>query len=345
MTDGKVASIHMPDLESLVSQDDINQLNCRTTQILTFVASRTCWADLLMYCSLESTLDIFRHCYIHHEYRWSYRTRYVNEKDLALLGFDLIDIPQWAVDDFRRDLPGIVSAGHAVLVHLPRGYFGYWRDFLTRFSVPVAEHMDLHSFLVCGIDPVTGDLTVVDNANQAHAFQRYTLSAAELDAALSADPGRCLVGNVVVKNRGGEPDITGLLRRYTDLMAAFDDSFEIYDRMAESLSTERHTFAETYQSPAVNSLAILAGSRSFFSRFLALTSHSAPVKQVFAANAVTITRVLNRASQYHAGVGGVPMDALRRQLSQLRRREQQALRVLKTDLGRSPIGVVPKEGT
>ncbi|GAA4958517.1 hypothetical protein [Actinoplanes utahensis] len=344
MTDGKTTSTYLPDLESLVSQDDLNQLNCRTTQILTFAASRTRWADLLMYCSLECTLDVFRHCYLRNEYRWSYRTRYVNENDLALLGFDLIHIPQWDVDDFRRDLPGIVSAGHAVLVHLPRGHFAYWRDFLTRFSVPVAEHMDLHSFLVCGIDPA-GDLTVVDNANQAHAFQRYILSAAELDTALSADAGRCLVGNLVVKDRRDEPDIAGLLRRYTDLMTAFDDSFEIYDRMAESLSMERITAAETYQSPAVNSLAILAGSRSFFSRFLALTSHSVAVKQIFAANAEAITRVLNRASQYHAGVGGVSMDALRRQLSQLRRRERQALHLLKTDLGRSPIGVVPREGT
>ncbi len=331
-------------VDAVRNQDPIDQLNCRKLQILSYVASCTPLSDLLMYCALEPTFDVFRHCYLRARYRWSYPARYVNDEDLALLGFEVIHIPQWDLADFRRDLPGIVAGGHPVFMHAPRGHFGYWAEFMARVNVPPAEHFELHSFMVCGTDTASGDLLVLDNPNSTHRFQRYTLSAGELSKAFADDPDRCLVSNVILVRRRPEPDIDRIIERYTRFVADIDDRFELYDRLAESLPAERDAYPETYQLPAINALAVLAGSREFFRRFLAHTSHSPDVTRAFTANAQAITRTLNRASQYHLGVGSVGIDAIQRQLRLLRSAEQRSVALLKRDVLRSGVEIRRPEG-
>jgi len=138
-------------------------------------------------------------------------------------------------------------------------------------------------------------------------------------------------------SRCGEPDLPGFTERYRSFIERHDDGFELYDLIAERLPGERSEFALTYQAPSVNSLAILAGTRDFFSRFLAMTTHSDQVRRYVGQTATLLSRLMGAATRYHQGDLTVSVDNLRRDLHLAQGREAQGMRLLKKEIGRTQV--------
>jgi hypothetical protein len=128
--------------------------------------------------------------------------------------------------------------------------------------------------------------------------------------------------------RVADPDLPAFEAGYREFLAGFADDFEIYDIIGDNLVSERAAVAGTYRAPGVNSLALLAGARDMFGRFLAHTTHGERVRAAYARNARLTTVLLDRVSAFHAGLPALPADRIRQGLAALRRRELEAARLL-----------------
>lgn len=330
-------------IEGIVNQDRVNHINCRKGQVLAFVASRTRWSDLLLYGALGSTFDVYRHCYLRRGYRWDFPTPYVVDPDLALLGYFSGQLPKVELDEVRARLPEYLAGDQPVLFMAPRADFAYWVDFMRRTGTIAAEYRELHSFMVCGISQRGDVVLVVDNTTDNHEFRRFPIPMADIERGYEREPQRWFLQCQTLR-RIGEPDLAGFADRYRALVDAHDDGFEIYDLIADGLPGERAEIAETYRTPSVNSLALLAGSRGMFARFLRLTSHGPAVAERYEQIAALATAAQERAGRFHGGSSDVSLDRLRRDLHLLRVREQRALRALRDDLPRGPVTFTSPSG-
>jgi hypothetical protein len=219
----------------------------------------------------------------------------------------------------------------------PRGYFDYWIDFMRRHGTVDEEYFELHSFMACGITGPAGDVVIMDNTTESHEFQPFVVPWRAFAAGYVRDPDRWFLDCVALDQRRHEPDFAGFAAKYQTFVEDLHGGFEIYDMVADSFAAERAVYPESYRVPSINSLALLAGGRDFFCRFLRHTSHAPQVKRAFAANARLIVAVLHQASQYHANMPGVSPDEIRRRLQLLRVHEERAVRLLKEDLLRSGV--------
>jgi hypothetical protein len=323
-------------VDDIVNQDRVNHLNCRKGQVLAVVASRTPWSDLLLYGALGATFDVYRHCFRRGGYRWDFPAPYVVDGDLALLGFSAPQLAKLELTDVRAALPQFVARDQPVFFNAPREDFGYWVDFMRRTGTVRAEYRELHSFLVGGISADGETVLIVDNTTDNHQFQRFEIPMADLAAGYAREPKRWFLDCQALL-RTGEPDFAGFAERYRAFVENWRDGFEIYDLIADSLQSERTRFEHTYQTPSVNSLALLAGSRGMFQRFLRRTAAHPGVAQRYERLAAAITLLQDQAARYHGGAAGVSLDDLRRDLHAARVREQDAARALRDDLRDRPV--------
>ncbi len=327
-------------VDGIVNQDRANHLNCRKGQLLAVVASRTRWSDLLLYGALGDTFAIHRHCFRRGGYRWDFPAPYVVADDLALLGYDAPQLAKLELDDVRAALPEFVARDQPVFFNAPRADFGYWVDFMRRTGTVAAEYRELHSYLVAGISVDGTTVLIVDNTTDNHQFRRYEIPMADLAAGYAREPERWFL-DCQALIRTGEPDVAGFVARYRSFAGAWRDGFEIYDLIADSLPGERERFEHTYQTPSVNSLALLAGSRGMFVRFLRLTTHDPRLAARYERLAAAITLLQDQAARYHGGAGDVTLGDLRRDLQAVRLREQEAARLLRADLPAADALAVP----
>ncbi|WP_432840296.1 hypothetical protein [Dactylosporangium sp. CA-092794] len=323
-------------VDAIVNRDRVNHLNCRKAQVLAFVAGRSPWWELLLHGALGSTFDVYRHCYRRKGYRWDYPAPYVRDEDLAALGWFCGRQARADLDEVRAALPQYLANDQPVLFMAPRADFPYWVDFMRRHGTIEAEYRELHSFMVCGLSADGETVLIVDNTTDNHEYTSFLIPMADLAAGYAREPERWFTDCQTLL-RVGEPDLAELALRYHAAVSGYADRFEIYELIADSLPVERAAIAETYRTPSVNSLALLAGSRTMFCRFLRRTSHAPEVPARYERLAAAIGAAQERAGRYHAGAAGVSLDELRRRLRALRAQEEQAARALRDDLRRAPV--------
>lgn len=325
--------ICIPDITRIRTQDPNNHLPCRKSQLLAYVAGRTRWSDLLMYRALGSTAAIYRHCHLRGRDRWAFETPYVTEGDLRLLGFELLSAGTVDLDRFESGLPEFVAAGRPVFFYAPRNHWPYWMEFMRRVGTVPEEYRLLHSFFVCGASGT--EVLLVDNTSDDHEYFPLAVEWDVLREGYAREPERWFVDCSTIVRVSG-PDLDGFESAYRAFLARFRDGFQLYDLIGESLVVERTSDDAVYRAPGVNSLALLAGSRALFSRFLALTRHSAQVRTAYARVADLCAGLSDQVNAFHAGTPTLSADRIRTALTRLRECEQQAARLLTSDAARLP---------
>lgn len=320
--------VHMtelPGVDRIRTRDPNNHMNCRKTQLLAYVGGRTPWSDLLMYRALGSTSAIHRHCYLRGGDRWAFDAPYVSDGDLRLLGFELFSAGTVDLALFESGLPVFLAAGQPVFFYAPRHHFPYWVEFMRRVGTLPEEYELLHSFLVCGTSGT--DVLLVDNISPDHEYFSLTVGWDVLRDGYALDPDRWFTGCATVR-QVSEPDRDGFEAAYRAFLAGFRDGFELYDVVGDNLVVERASGVTPYRASGVNSLALLAGSRALFCRFLAHTEHGEPVRASYARIAQLAGALSDRVTAFQAGLPTLPADRIRRGLTHLRRLERQAARLL-----------------
>jgi hypothetical protein len=334
--------IELPGVDRIRTRDPNNHLHCRKTQLLAYVGSRTPWSDLLMYRALGSTSAVHRHCHLRGGDRWAYDTPYVNDDDLRLLGFEVLSAKAVDLDRFESGLTDFLAAGQPVFFYAPRHHFPHWVEFMRRAGTLPEEYRLLHSFLVCGASGT--DVLLVDNTADDHEYFPLTVGWDLLRDGYAREPERWFTGCATVR-QVAEPDRDGFEDAYRAFLAGFRDGFELYDVIGDNLVVERTSVAATYRAPGVNGMALLAGSRTLFCRFLALTEHGERVRAAYARIAQLATVLSDRVTAFQAGLPALPADRIRRGLTQLRLHEQRAARLLVDEAAALPqILPVPASG-
>lgn len=314
----------LPGVDRIRTRDPNNHLHCRKSQLLAYVGGLTPWSDLLMYRALGSTQAIHRHCYLGRQDRWAFDTPYVTDDDLRLLGFEVFSAGTVDLARFESGLTRFLAAGQPVFFYAPRNHFPYWADFMRRAGTLPEEYGLLHSFLVCGASGT--DVLLVDNTADDHEYFPLTVGWDVLRDGHAREPDRWFTGCATVR-KVSEPDREGFEAAYRAFTAGFRDGFELYDIIGDSLVMERAS-AATYRAPGVNSLALLAGSRTLFRRFLGCTGHGEQVRAAYTRIARLATGLSDRVAAFQAGLPALPADRIRRGLTHLRQLEQQAARLL-----------------
>ncbi|WP_371484163.1 hypothetical protein [Kitasatospora sp. NBC_00315] len=325
--------IRMPDIDRIRTQDPNNHLHCRRAQLLAYVAGSTSWSDLLMYRALGSTAAVYRHCHLRGKDRWAFETPYVTEGDLRLLGFELLSAGTVDIDRFRSGLPEFLASGHPVFFYAPRHHFPHWVEFMRRVGTVAEDHRLLHSFLVCGASST--EVLLLDNTSDDHEYFPLTVGWDVLREGYAREPERWFVDCSTAVLRS-VPDLDGFESAYRGFLARFRDGFQIYDLIGESLVAERASADAVYRAPGVNSIALLAGSRTLFSRFLALTRHGEQVRAAYAGVARLATVLSEQINAFHAGTPTLSADRIRSGLAELRQREQRAAALLTDEAARLP---------
>ncbi|WP_030548326.1 hypothetical protein [Streptomyces albus] len=323
----------LPDVHRIRTRDPNNHLHCRKGQLLAYAGSRTPWSDLLMYGALGSTAAIHRHCYLRGGDRWAFDTPYVTDDDLRLLGFEVFSAGTVALPLFEAGAAEFLAAGQPVFFYAPRHHFPYWVEFMRRVGTVPEEYGLPHSFLVCGVSGT--DVLLVDNIADDHEYFTVTVGWDVLREGYAREPGRWFTGCVTVE-QVSEPDREGFEAAYRAFLNGFRDGFELYDIVAGNLVLERASNVALYRAPGVNSLALLAGSRALFRRFLELTEHSEPVRAAYTRIARLAAALSDRVSAFQAGQPAPPADRLRHGLAQLRLLEQRAARLLADEAAALP---------
>ncbi|MDT0269443.1 hypothetical protein RM844_24480 [Streptomyces sp. DSM 44915] len=318
--------IRLPGVERIRTLDPNNHLHCRKAQYLSYAGSRTPWSDLLMYGALGSTAAVHRHCYLRGGDRWSYETPYVTDADLRLLGFEVSSVGTVDLPRFVAGLPELLAAGQPAFFYAPRYHFPHWVEFMRRTGTIPEEYRLLHSFLVCGVSGE--DVLLVDNTADDHEYFPLAVGWDVLRDGHAREPERWFTGCATVR-QVGEPDRDGFEAGYRAFLAGFRDGFELYDVVGDGLVVERAAHgAAAYRAPGVNSLALLAGSRSLFCRFLSHTAHGEPVRAAYARIARLAVGLTDRVQAFLAGLSALSADQIRRGLAHLRLLEQRAARLL-----------------
>lgn len=315
----------LPGVERIRTRDPNNHLHCRKTQLLAYVGGHTPWSDLLMYGALGSTSAIYRHCYLRGEDRWAFDTPYVTDADLRLLGFEVFSAGTVDLARFESGVTEFLAAGQPVFFYAPRHHFPYWVEFMRRVGTVPEEYELLHSFFVCGASAT--EVLLLDNIADDHEYFPVSVRWDVLREGYSREPERWFTGCATVR-QVSDPDRDGFEAAYRAFLAGFRDDFELYDAIGDNLVAGRASVTATYRAPGVNSLALLAGSRSLFCRFLAHTGHGERVRAAYARIAQLATVLADRVSAFQEGLPALPADRIRRGLAQLRLREQQAARLL-----------------
>lgn len=322
------------DLDLLVNRDHHNQMHCRTMQLYTMVGRCAPAAELLMYRALEPTRDIHHHSYVKAADRWSYVSGYVNDgQDLALLGFAVDTTPKLSLDDAVGFLRTVIDGDQPVSFYAPRGHFDFWVERMRRDGTPPEMYLDLHSFMCCGITEDAEALLIVDNTS-ANVLHPYVVPFDTVTRGYASDPSRWFLVCQSVRRLDDTPDIAAIEARYVDWIGGYRDTFGLYEVIADSFVGERDSYPDPFRRPSLTSLALLAGSRDFFSRFLTRTAHVTEVVSAFAANADMLITLLNLTSRVQDGTGPVGADELRGMLIAMQARERSALRELQADLER-----------
>jgi hypothetical protein len=318
-------TITLPGVESIRTRDPNNHLHCRKTQLLAYAGAHTPWSDLLMYGALGSSAAVHRHCHLRGEDRWAFDTPYINDDDLRLLGFEVFSAGKVTLAQFESGLPVFLAAGQPVFFYAPRHHFPYWVDFMDRVGTVPEEYGLLHSFLVCG----TGDdgILLVDNNSPGHEHFPVTVGWDLLREGYALEPDRWFTGCVTLR-KVSEPDRDGFEAAYRAFLDGYRDGFDLYDVIGDNLVVERATVSATYRAPGVNALALMAGSRALFCRFLAHTTHGEQVHAAYARVARLAAVLSDRVTAFQQGLPALPADRIRRGLAQLRLREQRAARLL-----------------
>ena len=317
--------IALPDLDLIRTRDPNNHLPCRKSQLLAYVSGRARWSDLLMYRALGSTSAVHRHCHLHDGDRWTFETPYGDHDDLRLLGFEVYSAGTVDLPLFEWGLADLLAAGQPVLFCAPRHHFPHWLEFMRRAGTAPEEYGLPHSYLVCGASDT--DLLLVDDATDDHEYRPLTVSRDVLRQGYAREPERWFTDCATVRQVTG-PDLDSFEAAYRAFLAGFDDGFELYDVIGDNLAVERASATATHRAPGVNSMALLAGSRVLFCRFLAHTAHGGAVRAAYARVAQLTTVLSDRVTAFQAGLPDLPVDRIRRCLTQLRLREQQAARLL-----------------
>ncbi|MEU8348744.1 hypothetical protein, partial [Streptomyces sp. NPDC048845] len=179
------------------------------------------------------------------------------------------------------------------------------------------------------------DVLLIDNTDDDHEYFSLTVSWDVLRDGYAREPERWSTGYTTVRQVSG-PDRDGFEAAYRAFLASFRDGFELYDVVGDNLLVERASDASAYRTPSVNSLALLAGSRALFCRFLAHTGHSERVRATYTRVAELAAVLSDRVRAFQSGLDALPADRIRRGLAQLRQREQQAARLLVDEAARIP---------
>ncbi|WP_344602188.1 hypothetical protein [Streptomyces glaucus] len=317
--------IKLSGVDLIRTRDPNNHLHCRKTQLLAYVGGRTRWSDLLMYGALGSTSAIHRHCYLRGEDRWAFDAPYVTDDDLRLLGFEVLSAGTVDLARFESGVTEFLATGQPVFFYAPRHHFPYWVEFMRRVGTLPEEYRLLHSFLLCGTSST--EVLLVDNVTDDHEYVPLTVSWDVLRDGYAREPERWFTDCATVRRTSG-PDRAGFEAAYRTFLAGFGDGFELYDVIGDNLVVERASATAAYRAPGVNSLALLAGSRTLFSRFLALTAHGEEVRSAYARIAQLATVLSDRVTAFQVGLPALSADRIRRGLERLRQLEQQAARRL-----------------
>ncbi|MFJ6216691.1 hypothetical protein ACIQGZ_25680 [Streptomyces sp. NPDC092296] len=320
-------------MDRIRTQDPNNHLHCRKSQLLAYVGGCTPWSDLLMYGALGSTSAIYRHCHLRGGDRWAFDTPYVTDGDLRLLGFEVLSAETVDLAHFESGLAEFLALGQPVLFYAPRHHFPYWVEFMRQVGTVPEEYELLHSFLVCGAS--TTDVLLVDNVADDHEYFPLTVGWDVVRDGYAREPERWFTGCATVR-QVSDPDRDGFEAAYRAFLAGFRDGFELYDVIGDNLVMERASVTALYRAPGVNSLALLAGSRAMFCRFLAHTRHSEQVRAAYAGIAQLAAVLSDRVSAFQTGLQALSADQIRRGLAHLRLREQQAARLLRDEAAGLP---------
>jgi hypothetical protein len=156
---------------------------------------------------------------------------------------------------------------------------------------------------------------------------------AQLREGRAADPDRWFVDNVVV-SRVGDPDPAPFARMHAAFVADHEDEFELYEVIAEQLVSEREMYPEAYRVPGINALALVAGSRRMFTRYLQLTNDDTGLLRSWEAVSRSALHALAAVSAFHAGDDG-RLSPVQAQLRRLAAAERGALRELRRSAANS----------
>jgi hypothetical protein len=279
--------------------DPVNHLNCRSGQLLAHATKISQHHELLFWNAFESCESVFRHCFVEKEYRWSYRTRYINHEDVRSLGIDLEEFDKIDLETFKSSLKTLANSNHIGIFYAPRGYFKYWLDFMEIHNTLEKEYFDLHSFYIYGATEDMRTIWLLDNTTENTSYITVPISMTEIEDGYFKEPERWFLGCINLSRKCKLPKFESFLENYINHINQIEPDFELYDFISRVFMEERGVYAEIYRSPTLNSLSLLAGSRYFFYKFLCRTTHQQETIQLAWKNYRTLHRLLDRCTQFH----------------------------------------------
>lgn len=317
-------------LEHITSQDPVVHLNCRTHQTLALLASKRTDVSLLFCNALCDTSRIYDHVYRKRLYRWSYSFAYDSPEVLEILGVRAIQHDSLEIDEFYALARLLVARDGAVSFFAPRSQISYQVDYLHEMKLPVAGFLP-HSFLVCGVAETTLDLLIRDDATANHQFANFTIPNDTVLNGFRTTPREWFtdVMTIEMSSMPSRPDIAEQI--YIRDIETNSDDYELYDILSDSIPAEIDGGSDIYSAPGLNALAMIAGSRLLFSRFLRFTEHSHQAKALAKSTVKAICVILDEATRLYSAPNPATLGQVQRNLARAQKQEKALLHLLKKE--------------
>ncbi|MDQ1290197.1 MAG: hypothetical protein QG622_3763 [Actinomycetota bacterium] len=330
----------VPGAERVVNPDPSHYMTCRQRQILAYLLAVDPWAGLLKYAALESTAEIYHHCVIRRQARWTFEPRLGADDDLEALGHPVRHLGDGALDDLPRVLE-FLAAGQPVLFYAPSGDVPYFAEYLRGRGKIDTDALARHSVLLAGVSPDATRFVALDIANPELRFVPEIISWEQIVTGHAAHPGGWFLDATTIGHRPGPPDAGELMERYRRLLSESREGFEIYGQLPDVVTADRAAGTGVDTAPSLDSLRMLAGSRTLFHQFLLGTTHHPSVVHAYHRVARLLRHQVTQVAAHLTGQTEVRKPHLRRELTAIAAEESAAFRRLRADLAHGPITFHP----
>ncbi len=328
-------------IRSINRIDPTNHLNCRKNHLCSYIYSIDDNFNLLFPQSLESSELIFKHCYVNKEYRWSYPTQYIHDDDFDNIGYNILRAGKMDYQEFMDAMEKCINVNQPVLFYAPRGYFPYWIDFMKAEGTLPEEYFQLHSFVVCDINDKKDEMLIGDNATKDKSFRIFNIPITLVKEGYQNDPDNWFIDNITVeKNNNNKIKRSEILNKYISYIQSYQDDFKLFDLISNSFEFEIDEFKEKYRPPYINSIALLAGSRLFFSWFIKSTTHSQSLKEMIENNANHLISLFASLSNFQINNLSSTKNDLKSMLNMAKMNEQNAINLIKKEIKTNKIDLI-----
>ncbi|MFF2154440.1 hypothetical protein ACFVVQ_03920 [Paenibacillus chitinolyticus] len=230
-------------------------LKCSKMQLISYLSHIEVPVELLFYNALESSDEIFHNIVIECKSRYQYRSKILNDEDLAALGIKLHYENVDKLVDAEEIIIKMLDKFKAVFLPLDQFYFPH-RLFYNK------EHI-FHSFIITN-HITQGNENFFFLTDFDPNFSDYVKNSLVMQALTHL---RFPVQFVSYEFKSEEISKNEIYRKYSETFDKHKDSYELYSWIISVLENDMKE--ETLKS-IDHSLAILSGSRFLFSKYISL---------------------------------------------------------------------------